>query len=190
MPRRGEGGSRRHGNTQRRKRDDKASGFRERFGVFFPKEENEWTVAGSVSGLSRPPHTRVRMSMNHLLIITALPAHNEKVKLADIAPEVVYETTIRESEMIPFQTLVRGEVNWSEVGGPTIKACSSKCVCALGLGEVCYLVLSENRSGQILPPLSPGVAQKWRHEVVSHALVLKIDGQGPWSTVAFIPFFL
>lgn len=58
--------------------------------------------------------TRVRMSINHLLIITALPAHNEKVKLADIAPEVVYETTIRASEMIPNtgqgrSKLIRGQ---------------------------------------------------------------------------------
>lgn len=45
--------------------------------------------------------TGVRMSINHLLIITALPAHNEKVKLSDIAPEAVYETTVRASEVIP-----------------------------------------------------------------------------------------
>lgn len=46
---------------------------------------------------ARPPpslQTRVRMSINHLLIITALPAHNEKVKLSDIAPGVLYETTV------------------------------------------------------------------------------------------------
>lgn len=47
--------------------------------------------------------TGVRMSINHLLIIAALPAHNEKVKLSDIAPEVVYETTVRASEVIPTQ---------------------------------------------------------------------------------------
>lgn len=47
------------------------------------------------------PQTRVRMSINHLLIIAALPAHNEKVKLSDIAPGVVYETAMRASEMIP-----------------------------------------------------------------------------------------
>lgn len=50
---------------------------------------------------ARPPsslQTGVRMSINHLLIITALPAHNEKVKLSDIAPEVVYETTLRASQ--------------------------------------------------------------------------------------------
>lgn len=58
--------------------------------------------------------TRVRMSINHLLIITALPALNEKVKLADILPEVLYETTMRASEMVPNtgpgrSKLIRGQ---------------------------------------------------------------------------------
>lgn len=106
MPRRGEGCARRHGNTQRRMRDYTASRFRELFGLFFFfffffQRGNR--VNGRRLGV-RPlpsPQTRVRTSINHLLIIAALPAHNEKVKPADIAPEVVYESTIGASETMP-----------------------------------------------------------------------------------------
>lgn len=69
-------------------------------------------ASGGPLGVRPPPslQTGVRMSINHLLIITALPAHNEKVKLSDIAPEVVYETTVRASEVVPTPRIRRSEL--------------------------------------------------------------------------------
>ena len=82
--------------------------------VFFPA-----AVCPSWSSPSCPPADVCESfsSINHLLIIAALPAHNEKVKRPNIAPVVLYETMITHLHLKLFQTLLSGfEMHsWSPV---------------------------------------------------------------------------
>lgn len=87
------------------------------------------------------PQTRVRMSINHLLIIAALPAHNEKVKLSDIAPEVVCETAKRRSEMIPKHS--SGEKTTGVCTDPRSAGQQLKHLAA-NVAAVSFLVLPDN----------------------------------------------
>lgn len=86
-----------------RKRDYQASCF-----AYYKFGEEKISELSSVwfSGLPCPCRCDSILSINHLLIITALPAHNEKVQRPNIAPVVVYEIMITHLHLKLFQTVL------------------------------------------------------------------------------------